>query len=95
MDKNLKLLESEIKNLSFLLKIGNHNELIKRTSKLISKYPQITAFSNFLGLSLETQGKLYHAEKVYLKALERDPNNMNILVNLKYKGWQIQTAIIP
>ena len=40
MDKNLKLLESEIKNLSFLLKIGNHNELIKRTSKLISKYPQ-------------------------------------------------------
>jgi hypothetical protein len=53
MDKNLKLLESEIKNLSFLLKIGNHNELIKRTSKLISKYPQITAFINFLGLSLE------------------------------------------
>ena len=82
MDKNLKLLESEIKNLSFLLKIGNHNELIKRTSKLISKYPQITAFSNFLGLSLEMQGKLYHAEKVFLKALERDPNNMNILVNL-------------
>ena len=82
MDKNLKLLESEIKNLSFLLKIGNHNELIKRTSKLISKYPQITAFSNFLGLSLEMQGKLYLAEKVYLKALERDPNNMNILVNL-------------
>ena len=39
MDKNLKLLESEIKNLSFLLKIGNHNELIKRTSKLILKYP--------------------------------------------------------
>ena len=82
MDKNLKLLESEIKNLSFLLKIGNHNELKKRTSKLISKYPQITAFSNFLGLSLEMQGKLYHAEKVFLKALERDPNNMNILVNL-------------
>jgi len=82
MDKNLKLLESEIKNLSFLLKIGNHNELIKRTSKLISKYPQITAFINFLGLSLEMQGKLYHAEKVYLKALERDPNNINILVNL-------------
>ena len=82
MDKNLKLLESEIKNLSFLLKIGNHNELIKRTSKLISKYPQITAFSNFLGLSLEMQGKLYLAEKVYLKALERDPNNMSILVNL-------------
>ena len=82
MDKNLKLLESEIKNLSFLLKIGNHNRLIKRTSKLISKYPQITAFRNFLGLSLEMQGKLYHAEKVYLKALERDPNNINILVNL-------------
>ena len=82
MDKNLKLLESEIKNLSFLLKIGNHNELIKRTSKLISKYPQITAFSNFLGLSFEMQGKFYHAEKVYLKALEKDPNNMNILVNL-------------
>ena len=82
MDKNLKLLESEIKNLSFLLKIGNHNRLIKRTSKLISKYPQITAFRNFLGLSLEMQGKLYHAEKVYLKALERDPNNINILINL-------------
>ena len=82
MDKNLKLLESEIKNLSFLLKIENHNELFKRTNKLISKYPQITAFSNFLGLSLEMQGKLYLAEKVYLKALERDPNNMNILVNL-------------
>jgi tetratricopeptide (TPR) repeat protein len=82
MDKNLKLLESEIKNLSFLLKIGNHGKLINRTNKLISKYPQITAFSNFLGLSLEMQGKLYLAEKVFLKALERDPNNMNILVNL-------------
>ena len=41
MNKNLELINSEINNLNILSKMNNIDEIIKRSSILIKKYPQI------------------------------------------------------
>ena len=53
MDKNLELIKSEINNLNVLSKTNNIDEIIKRSSILIKKYPKIQIFYNYLGSSLE------------------------------------------
>ena len=82
MNKNLKLINSEINNLNILSKMNNIDEIIKRSSILIKKYPQIQIFYTFLGSSLEKKNRIYDAEIVYKKSLEIDPNNTFALVNL-------------
>ena len=82
MDKNLEFVESEIKNLNILSKMNNIDEIIKRSSILIKKYPKIQIFYNFLGSSLEKKNKIYAAEIIYTKSLEIDPKNIFVLVNL-------------
>ena len=57
MNKNLELINSEINNLNILSKMNNIDEIIKRSSILIKKYPQIQIFYNFLGSSLEKKIK--------------------------------------
>ena len=81
MNKNLKLINSEIKNLNILSKIKNIDEIIKRSSILIKKYPKIQIFYNYLGSSLEKKNQMYDAEVIYTKALEIDPENIFVLVN--------------
>ena len=70
MNKNLELINSEINNLNILSKMNNIDEIIKRSSILIKKYPQISIFYNFLGSSLEKKNNIYDAEIVYTKSLE-------------------------
>ena len=82
MNKNLELINSEINNLNILSKMNNTDEIIKRTSILIKKYPQIQIFYNFLGSSLEKKNKIYEAELIYSKSLGFDPKNTFALVNL-------------
>ena len=82
MNKNLELINSEINNLNILSKMNNIDEIIKRSSILIKKYPQISIFYNFLGSSLEKKNNIYDAEIVYTKSLEIDPKNSFVLVNL-------------
>ncbi len=82
MDKILELIKSEINNLNILSKMNNIDEIIKRSSILIEKYPKIQIFYNFLGSSLEKKNKIYEAEVIYTKALEIDPKNSFALVNL-------------
>ena len=82
MNKNLELINAEINNLNILSKMNNIDEIIKRSSILIKKYPQIQIFYNFLGSSLEKKNRVYDAEIVYKKSLEIDPNNTFALVNL-------------
>ncbi len=82
MNKNLELINAEINNLNILSKMNNIDEIIKRSSILIKKYPQIQIFYNFLGSSLEKKNRVYDAEIVYKKSLEVDPNNTFALVNL-------------
>ena len=57
MDKNLELIKSEINNLNILSKMNNIDEIIKRSSILIKKFPKIKIFYNFLGSSLEKKIK--------------------------------------
>ena len=75
MDKNLESIKSEIKNLNILSKMNNIDEIIKRSSILIKKYPNIQIFYNFLGSSLEKKNQIYDAEIIYTKSLEIDPKN--------------------
>ena len=82
MDKKLELINSEINNLNILSKMNNIDEIIKRSSILIKKYPQIQIFYNFLGSSLEKKNKIYDAVIIYSKSLEIDPKNIFALVNL-------------
>ena len=82
MDNNLELIKSEINNLNVLSKMNNIDEIIKRSSILIKKYPKIQIFYNFLGLSLEKKNQIYDAEIIYTKSLEIDPKNCFALVNL-------------
>ena len=82
MNKNLELINSEINNLNILSKMNNIDEIIKRSSILIKKYPKIQIFYNFLGSSLEKKNQIYDAEIVYTKSLEIDPKNCFALVNL-------------
>ena len=82
MNKNLKLINSEINNLNILSKMNNFDEIIKRSSILIKKYPQIQVFYNFLGSSLEKKNQIYDAEIVYSKSLELDQKNIFALINL-------------
>ena len=76
MNKNLEIINSEINNLSILSKMNNVDEIIKRSSILIKKYPQIQVFYNFLGSSLEKKNQIYDAEIVYSKSLELDQKNI-------------------
>ena len=57
MDKNLELIQSEINNLNILSKMNNIDEILKRSSILIQKYPKVYVFYNFLGFSLEKKIK--------------------------------------
>jgi|TARA_B100001971_G_scaffold39015_1_gene34136 tetratricopeptide (TPR) repeat protein len=82
MDKNLELIKSEINNLNILSKMNNIDEIIKRSSILIKKFPKIQIFYNFLGSSLEKKNQIYDAEIVYIKSLKVDPNNIFALINL-------------
>ncbi len=82
MNKNLELINSEINNLNILSKMNNYDEIIKRSSVLIKKYPQISIFYNFLGSSLEKKNNIYDAEIIYTKSLEVDPKNIFAIVNL-------------
>ena len=82
MNKDLELINSEINNLNILSKMNNIDEIIKRSSILIKKYPQIQIFYNFLGSSLEKKNKIYDAVIIYSKSLEIDPKNIFALVNL-------------
>ena len=82
MNKNLEIINSEINNLSILSKMNNVDEIIKRSSILIKKYPKIQIFYNFLGSSLEKKNQIYDAEIVYTKSLEIDPKNCFALINL-------------
>ena len=82
MNKNLEIINSEINNLSILSKMNNVDEIIKRSSILIKKYPQIQVFYNFLGSSLEKKNQIYDAEIVYSKSLELDQKNIFALINL-------------
>ena len=82
MDKNLESIKSEINNLDILSKMNNIDEIIKRSSILIKKYPKIQIFYNFLGSSLEKKNQIYDAEIIYTKSLEVDPKNIFALVNL-------------
>ena len=82
MNKNLELINSEINNLNILSKVNNIDEIIKRSSILIKKYPQVQIFYNFLGSSLEKKNKIYDAVIIYSKSLEIDPKNIFALVNL-------------
>ena len=82
MDKNLELIQSEINNLNILSKMNNVEEIIKRSSILIKKYPKVYVFYNFLGSSLEKKNKIYEAETVYTKSLEVDSKNIFALINL-------------
>ena len=59
MDKNLELIQSEINNLNILSKMNNIDEIIKRSSILIKKYPEVYVFYNFLGYSLEKKNQIY------------------------------------
>ncbi len=82
MDKNLKLIESEINNLNILSNMNNIDEIIKRSSILIKKYPKVHIFYNFLGSSLEKKNLIYEAEIIYTKSLDLDPKNSFALTNL-------------
>ena len=82
MNKNLEIINSEINNLNILSKVNNIDEIIKRSSILIKKYPQVQIFYNFLGSSLEKKNQIYDAEVIYTKALEIDSKNIFALVNL-------------
>ncbi len=82
MDKNLEQIKSEINNLNILSKMNNIDEIIKRSSILIKKYPKIQIFYNFLASSLEKKYKIYDAEIIYSKSLKEDPSNTFALVNL-------------
>ena len=82
MDKNLELIKSEINNLNILSNMNNIDEIIKRSTVLIKKYPKIPIFYNFLGSSLEKKNQIYDAEIVYNKSLELDPKNIFVLINL-------------
>ena len=82
MNKNLELIKSEINNLNILSKMNNIDEIIKRSSILIKKYPKIQIFYNFLGSSLEKKNLIYDAEIIYTKSLELDPKNSFALINL-------------
>ena len=82
MDKNLEIIEQEINNLNILSKMNNIDEIIKRSSVLIKKYPKFQIFYNYLGSSLEKKNKIYDAEIVYNKSLEIDPKNSFALTNL-------------
>ena len=68
MDKILELIKSEINNLNILSKMNNIDEIIKRSSILIKKYPKIQIFYNFLGSSLEKKNQIYDAEIIYTKS---------------------------
>jgi tetratricopeptide (TPR) repeat protein len=82
MDKKLESIKSEINNLNILSKMNNIDEIIKRSSILIEKYPKIQIFYNFLGSSLEKKNQIYDAEIIYTRSLEVDPKNSFALVNL-------------
>ena len=82
MNKNLELINAEINNLNILSKMNNTDEIIKRSSILIKKYPQVQIFYNFLGSSLEKKNQIYDAEVIYTKALVIDSKNIFVLVNL-------------
>ena len=82
MDKNLELIKSEINNLNILSNMNNIDEIIKRSTVLIKKYPKIPIFYNFLGSSLDKKNQIYDAEIVYNKSLELDPKNIFVLINL-------------
>ena len=62
--------------------MNNIDEIIKRSSILIKKYPKIQIFYNFLGSSLEKKNQIYDAEIIYTKSLELDPKNSFALINL-------------
>ena len=68
MDKNLELIQSEINNLNILSKMNNVDEIIKRSTILIKKYPKVYVFYNFLGYSLEKKNQIYEAEAVFDKS---------------------------
>ena len=82
MDKNLELIQSEINNLNILSKMNNVDEIIKRSTILIKKYPKVYVFYNFLGSSLEKKKQIYEAEAVFNKSLEINSKNIFALVNL-------------
>jgi len=82
MDENLELIKSEIKNLHILSDMNNIDEIIKRSSILIKKYPKVQVFYNFLGSSLEKKNLIYDAEIVYSKSIELDSQNIFALINL-------------
>ena len=82
MDKNLELIQSEINNLNILSKMNNVDEIIKRSTILIKKYPKVYVFYNFLGYSLEKKNQIYEAEVVFDKSLEINSKNIFALINL-------------
>ncbi len=82
MDKNLELIQSEINNLNILSKMNNIDEILKRSSILIQKYPKVYVFYNFLGFSLEKKNKIYEAETAFVKSLEINSKNIFALINL-------------
>ncbi len=62
--------------------MNNVDEIIKRSSILIKKYPKVYVFYNFLGSSLEKKNQIYEAEAVFKKSLEINSKNIFALINL-------------
>ena len=72
----------EFKKITNFFKLKNFDIVIKRSKKLLKKYPNFSPIYNFLGLSHRELGNIKLAEKIFLEGYYKDPNNPGILINL-------------
>ena len=82
MINNFKNIENILKNLDNLFNKGNYDHVISKTNKLIINFQKEIRLYNYLGLSYQKKNQLNNAINIFNKALEIDPKNSTIIINL-------------
>ena len=62
--------------------LGNYDEAITRSKKLLKKKPNFTNLYNVIGISYQKKGMHDTAKKTFLKGLQFDPYSIDLILNL-------------
>jgi len=62
--------------------LGNYDEAITRSKKLLKKKPNFTNIYNVIGISYQKKGMQDIAKRTFLKGLQLDPYSIDLILNL-------------
>ena len=81
-NKNFDFLINELQKIQRFYSYKDYDTVIIKAKALIKKYPNVIPFYNAIGLAYNEKKDLISAKKYFLKAIEINPNDGNVLNNL-------------